>query len=178
MIAPEIWGALISKPNYHKGQVWKPDNLIVLSSRFIINTFIKLIAEKNPGPVNSKQIHWPLAQLTANNSVVSGNRPRVGRCPRLHDRQIAHLCRDDTGNLESKKKKREKCHCMVTSTIVPLFQIVNVMLEEHKRGIYCLDGAENICCYTCFNKSLIKGTVNVTATGCCSSKENNIYYLL
>lgn len=79
MIAPETRGAPISKPNYHKGQVWKPDNLIILSSRFIINTFIKLIAEKSPGLVNSKQIHWPLAQLTTNNSVVSGNRPRVGR---------------------------------------------------------------------------------------------------
>lgn len=106
MIAPETRGAPISKPNYHKGQVWKPDNLIVLSSRFIINTFIKLIAEKSPGLVNSKQIHWPLAQLTTNNSVVSGNRPRVGRWPGLHDRQIAHQCRDDMGNLGSKRKKK------------------------------------------------------------------------
>lgn len=109
MTAPETRADPISKPTYHKGRVWKPDDLIVLSSRFIINIFIKLIAEKSPGLLNSRQIHLPLAQLTANNSVVSEMGPRVGRCPGPHDRQIAHLCRDDMGNLESERKK--KCHC-------------------------------------------------------------------
>lgn len=81
MTAPETRGDPILKPIYHKGQVWKPDNLIVLSSRFIINIFIKLIAEKNPGPPNSRQIHSPLAQLTANNSVVSEMGPEWAEAP-------------------------------------------------------------------------------------------------
>lgn len=50
------------------------------------------------------------------------------------------------GNLESERKK--KCHCLVTTTIAPLFQIVSTKLEEHERGIFCLGRAENTCCYT------------------------------
>lgn len=83
MTAPETRGDPISKPTYHKGQVWKPDNLIVLSSRFIINIFIKLIAEKSPGLLNSRQIHLPLARLTANNSVVSEIGPEWADAPDL-----------------------------------------------------------------------------------------------
>lgn len=83
MTAPETQGDPISKPTYHKGQVWKPDNLIVLSSRFIINIFIKLIAEKSPGLLNSRQIHLPLARLTANNSVVSEIGPEWADAPDL-----------------------------------------------------------------------------------------------
>ncbi len=70
----------------------------------------------------------------------------MSRCPGPHDRQIAHLCRDDMGNLESERKK--KCHCLVTTTIAPLFQIVSTKLEEHERDILCLRRAENTCCYT------------------------------
>lgn len=176
MTAPETRGAPISKLTYHKGQAWKPDNLIVLSSRFIINIFIKLIAEKSPGLLNSGQIHLPLARLTANNSVVSEIGPKMGRCPRPHDRQIAHLCRNDMGNLESERKK--KCHCLVTTTIAPLFQIVSTKLEEHERGIFCLgESWKFLLLYLWFYKSLIKGSVSVTAT-CFSSKEECSYYLL
>lgn len=71
MTAPETRGDPILRPTYHKGQVWTADDLIVLSSRFIINIFIKLIAEKNPGLLNSRQIHLPPARLTVNNGVVS-----------------------------------------------------------------------------------------------------------
>lgn len=59
MTPPETRGEPIPTSIYHKGQVWKPDNLIVLSSTFIINIFIKLIAEKDPSPLNSGRIHWP-----------------------------------------------------------------------------------------------------------------------
>lgn len=71
MTAPETRGDPIPRLIYHKDQAWKPDNLIVLSSRFIINIFIKLIAEKNPSLLNSGQIHLPLAQLTSNNGVAA-----------------------------------------------------------------------------------------------------------
>lgn len=100
MIAPETRGDPIITPTHHK--VWKPDNLIVLSSRFIINIFIKLVTEKNPGPLNSRQIHLPGAQLTANNSVVS----EISLCFSAHDRQIACLCGADMG--EFRERKREK----------------------------------------------------------------------
>lgn len=83
MTAPETRGDPISKQTYHKGQVWKPDDLIVLSSRFIINIFIKLIAEKSPGLRNSGQIHLPLARLTANNSVVREIGPEWVSAPDL-----------------------------------------------------------------------------------------------
>lgn len=53
------------------------------------------MAEKNPGLLNSRQIHLPLARLTANNGLVS----EMGRCLEHHDRQIAHLCGDDTGKI-------------------------------------------------------------------------------
>lgn len=122
MTAPETRAdSPISKRTYHKGQAWKPDNLIVLSSRFIINIFIKLIAEKSPGPLNSRQIHWLVARLTPNNGVVSEIGSEWNDAPGPHDRQIARLCRDDMGNLESERKK--KCLCLVTTTIAPLFQI-------------------------------------------------------
>lgn len=146
MTAPETRGDPISKQTYHKSQVY---NLIVLSSRFIINIFIKLIAEKSPGLLNSGQIILLLAQLTANDSVVREIRPEWVDAPGPHDRQIAHLCRDDMG------RGKKKWHCLVTTTIAPLFQIVSTKLEQHERDVLCLRRAGNTCCYTsaCTNRS-------------------------
>ena len=50
------------------------------------------------------------------------------------------------GNLESERKK--KCHCLVTTTIAPLFRAVRTKLEEHERDILCFWGAEDTCCYS------------------------------
>lgn len=50
------------------------------------------------------------------------------------------------GNLESERKKKR--HCLVTTTIAPLFHIVSTKLEEHERSIFCLGRAENARCHT------------------------------
>lgn len=145
MTAPETRGDPISKQTYHKGQVWKPDNLIVLSSRFIINIFIKLIAEKSPGLLNSRQIHLLLARLTANNSVVREIGLEWVNAPALMTDKLL-ICVEMIWGFQKERKK--KCHCLVTTTIAPLFQIVSTKLEEHERGIYCWGRAENTCCCT------------------------------
>lgn len=52
------------------------------------------------------------------------------------------------GNLESERKK--KCHCLVTTTIAPLFQIASTKLEEHERRHFAFweERAEDTCCCT------------------------------
>lgn len=149
MRAPETRGGPILRPIHHKGQVWKPDNLIVLSSRFIINIFIKLIVEKSPGPLNSRQIHLPRAQLTANNGVVSEIGPGVGPSLRPHDRQIACLCRDDMGNLGRERRKKNKTSLFGDNHNCTLVLACGYQVgEKHERGIFCLRRAENTCCCT------------------------------
>lgn len=137
-----------------KGHVWKPDNLIVLSTRFIINIFIELIAEKTPGLLNRRQIHSRLARLTSNNSVVSAIGPESNDPPRRHDRQIAHLCGDDMRNFQSKRKKKLSLfgdiHCC------SFVSDCETRLEEHERDICCVKKWKLMLLLLWFNKSLSK----------------------
>lgn len=41
-------------------------------------------------------------------------------------------------------KDREKCHCLVTPTIAPLFWLVSTKLEEHERDIFRWGELKNI----------------------------------
>lgn len=62
--------------------VWKADNLIVLSTQFIINIFIKLITENISLALTIKQwlASWRRASFSANNRAVSLMRAGSGPC--------------------------------------------------------------------------------------------------
>lgn len=134
MTAPETWGATA----WVLTSAWKPDHLIVLSSTVIINIFIKIIAEKSPGLLNTGGgfiCQWFSLQLITVLSVKQAG---------PHDRLIAHLCRE------------KKCHCLVTTTTAPLFQPRWRDMEE---TVSRWGAAKNTCC-TC-------GTTNQSSKNMC-----------
>lgn len=102
---PETRRDPIPLPIHHKGPAWKPDNLIAPPSRFIINIFIKLIAEKSPGLLEQQADSFARGSSYRWWGCCQWNKPRLSWSLRPHDRQIAALCESDMGNLERRTRE-------------------------------------------------------------------------
>lgn len=169
---PETRRDPVPPPIPHKSPAWKPDNLIALSSRFIINIFIKLIAEKSPGLLEQHADSFARGSSYHWWGCFQGNKPRLSWCLRPHDRQIAAPCESDTGNLEQRAEEN-------VIFFGDNYNCTFVLAWEHRPGatwkedsfsFFILGRAKNTCFCT------FACTVIDQVGDCCTMKQRLLLY--